>query len=256
MEERCSLCGNTELLVDAIGPEEIIKVCKYCAHNNGYPVVDKVDSDKVRQAERGIMRKQFLKEVELGKKEDKKGADKELERIVKKNLKEREYKDLVDNFHWHILHARRLKKLSQKQMAEAIAEPELVVAMAEKKQLPEDYLKVINKMEQFLGAQLFRERQNLKGIEKGEFDIKKADLNEVNVADLRRLREQKAIREAQAKLAEKQTVKADGKEQEDDDEEDADDSEDVEEDKPKKKGFFARLFGSSDEEEPFKGVED
>ena len=64
------------------------------------------------------------------------------------------YGDLVDNFHWHIQHGRRLKKVSQKQLSEMIAEKEEIVVLAEQGKLPEDYNKLVNKLEQFLNIRI------------------------------------------------------------------------------------------------------
>ena len=197
MEERCSLCGNTELLVDAIGPEEIIRICKYCAHNNNYPVISKNDVDNIKLSERDLLRKKFNAEIGKEKPQERKMSDEELEEIVKRNLKERDYSDLVDNFHWHIQHTRRLKKLSAKQMGEAIAEPKVVIEMAEKKQLPEDYKKLVSKIEQFLGVPLFREKPVMNGIENGELDVSRVNLSEVSVDDLRRLKEENVLVETE-----------------------------------------------------------
>jgi len=283
MQEKCSLCGIEEELVDAIGPEEIMRVCRYCANNNKLPILKVADSESIKSAEMDVAKRSFMHSANVKKQQEeqkKASVDKELEKIVKDKIKEGDYKDLVDNFHWIIQHARRLKKISQKQMAEAIAEPEIVVAMAEKKQLPEDYIKVINKMEQFLGIILFKQRpQDSKGIEKGEFNIQKADLSKVNIADLRGLKRRNEIEEARRDFeerkrkeleararAEEERIRKEKIEKEKKEIEaevelgmQKDNIESEGEVKQKKKGFFERWFGLDDDDEdvdnPFKGVE-
>ena len=64
------------------------------------------------------------------------------------------YSDLVNNFHWHIQHGRRLKKISQKQLASMIAEKEEIIVLAEQGRLPEDYSKLISKLEQLLNIKI------------------------------------------------------------------------------------------------------
>lgn len=64
------------------------------------------------------------------------------------------YDDLVDNFHWHIQQGRRLKKISQKQLASMIAEKEELIVMAEQGRLPSDYAKLVSKLEQYLGIKI------------------------------------------------------------------------------------------------------
>ncbi|MEM4625667.1 MAG: hypothetical protein QXJ28_02810, partial [Candidatus Pacearchaeota archaeon] len=162
--ETCAICGTTDELVEVINSSEIIKVCPDCARKEGYPRIVKPTEEQLRKANRfygvrerlamapGFRNDGFyynktsservlsdaLKKVGLStsKKSD---EDKELEKIIIRNFKKVQREDLIDNFHWHILNARRARKMSQKQLANAIAEPEIVVELAEQGKLPDDY---------------------------------------------------------------------------------------------------------------------
>ncbi len=57
---------------------------------------------------------------------------------------------MVDNFHWIIMRARRARKLTQKQFAEAIEESEEAIKMAEKGVLAKNDLVLVNKIENHL----------------------------------------------------------------------------------------------------------
>lgn len=84
--------------------------------------------------------------------------EKELKRLVEGNFS-RNYKDnvyvkdaLIDNFQWIVMRARRLKHISQGQLANAIDEPEVVVKFLEEGKIRD--MKVIEKVENYLGITL------------------------------------------------------------------------------------------------------
>jgi ribosome-binding protein aMBF1 (putative translation factor) len=172
-------------LVEVIGDSEIIRVCERCVFQNNFPVIKKPNVEQMKDLSRFTGVKERLSEqagVDLRKHENKE-IDIELEKLVAENFKAGDYDELIDNFHWTILHSRRLKKISQKQLAESVAEPEIAIAMAEKGNLPEDYKKIIGKLEQFLGVKLFKEKVDLdKGI-----DLKNINPEEVTVGELKEI---------------------------------------------------------------------
>jgi len=197
MIDRCSLCDIEAELVEAIGQEEIVRVCNHCAEKNNFPIVRRPSVEQIKaENQSGNIRERLSTSagIEIRKPISDLKEDKELKKIVVESVKPGDYDDLVDNFHWHIQHARRLKKISQKQLGENIAEPEIIIAMAEKKQLPDNYEKVVSKLEQYLGIKLFKIRPtSLTGISQGGFDIKKADLGSVTIKDLKEMKEKETI---------------------------------------------------------------
>lgn len=89
---------------------------------------------------------------EFGKESSLMGND--LRRIVNRTYDERakalKNENLVDNFQWMIMRARRAKKISQKQFAEEIQEPEALVAMAERGIIQPGNNVLVRKIEQYL----------------------------------------------------------------------------------------------------------
>lgn len=61
---------------------------------------------------------------------------------------------LINNFNWIIMRVRRLKHLTQKQLAEAISESEAMIKMAEQGRIPEGNFSFINKLENYLGINI------------------------------------------------------------------------------------------------------
>lgn len=185
----CSLCGEEDRLFEAIADDQIKSVCRLCARKNNWPLIKKPSNEQMQNERRFVPVNSYpferKKEKEPNPETEK--VNRELKTIVVDRIKPGEYEDLIDNFHWHIQHARRLKKVSQKQLAEMIAEPEIIVSMAEKAQLPEDYEKTISKLEQLLGIKLRKKPVKLVGVSEQGLDFKKADLQNITTDDLRNL---------------------------------------------------------------------
>ena len=118
--------------------------------------------------------------------------------IVDRNYKEKvnqEKKprpDLIENFHWAIMRARRARKLMQNQLAEAIGESVAAVRMAEQGVLPEDDYKLLNKLERYLDVALIKRevRRELDSKPKS-LDFDKITSKELTIADLREMKRQK-----------------------------------------------------------------
>ena len=225
MENKCSICKTEEELVDAIGKEEIVSICRSCAEKNNLPIVQKPTLEQINRSarfrpisERFPTATPIAKNVSIKPKETS-ASKREIEKMVIQNTSKKDYAELIDNFHWHIQQARRFKKLSQKQLSELIGEPEVLISMAEEAKLPEDYDKLINKLEQFLQIPLRKEPKKAEAFSQGIFNIKKADLNIVTTSDLKNAREEMILAEVKQKVDEKEN----------------------------KKGFWSRIFGSDDE---------
>ena len=82
--------------------------------------------------------------------------------IVDRNYKEKvqrkikPHPELIDNFHWILMRARRMKKVTAQKMAHEIGEPESVIRMAEQGVLPDDSRRLVAKIEDFLGIRILR----------------------------------------------------------------------------------------------------
>ncbi len=189
--EECFSCGVSEkktLLSDAISEKGIVKICRKCSFKEEVLIIKKPSFDFEEPEKRGSVyervskiagidpekTKEPEKNPELEKQED------SLKKIVEKNFSmsvggqssfTKKGEGLIDNFHWVIMRGRRAKHLTKKQLAEAIAEPELAVNLAEKGILPENSSKIIAKLENYLGIRIRK-----KGINgnQGMFDASKA----------------------------------------------------------------------------------
>lgn len=81
-------------------------------------------------------------------------------RAGKFNLKKNKViEDLKDNFHWEIARRRRSKGVTRKDLAEAIGCSEEEVKTIELGELPRDDFVLINKIEDYLGVNLRREKK-------------------------------------------------------------------------------------------------
>jgi ribosome-binding protein aMBF1 (putative translation factor) len=89
----------------------------------------------------------------------KRGLSEELKRPLDWKKKQ-VVSELIDNFHWHISHARRQKGLMRKQFAEAIGESEEVVKKIENGVLPENSFVLVNKIQNYLRINLRKDRKD------------------------------------------------------------------------------------------------
>ena len=130
---------------------------------------------------------------------EKKEQEVTLREIVDRNYEQRMPKkagprpEMINNFHWVVMRARRMKKLTQAQLAKQIAESEAAIKMAEQGVLPEDDYKLVNKLENYLGIKIIRP-EFTKAINPPSFPRRLGfDMNEAKILtidDLRRLREE------------------------------------------------------------------
>ncbi|MFA5020039.1 MAG: hypothetical protein WC533_02985 [Candidatus Pacearchaeota archaeon] len=190
MANECSICKKEGILVEVIGNEKIMSVCERCAEKNDFPIIRRPTQEQIALSHKYYGARRFPLPIIKGISKE----DMELKKIIVNNVKPGDYKELIDNFHWQIMHSRRLKKISLKQLSEAIAEPEVVLEMAEKGRLPDNYERLVNKLEQYLGINLWRDERNKKK-ELDKFDIEKTDLSNVTIADIRRLQSNKSSEE-------------------------------------------------------------
>ena len=179
--EKCAVCERNEQIVkllDAVKGTELIKICEECALMEDIPIIRKPTSSQLIK-EKEI--KQLSVEDRLrrmsGVKDPKKEQAKITQTIATQILdkarregvafdakvsytrKMNKPLNLVDNFNWHITMARKQKKLTRKQLAEAIGEKEAVLMLIENNEFPDDALRIITKIEQYLGVKLRKDSE-------------------------------------------------------------------------------------------------
>lgn len=234
---RCGVHGEIVPLHDVITGEGIVKLCKRCISEENAPVVNKPTEKEIQCISKseslynrlsrvaGINPSEHKRNVQdfkvkdLVKKEEvslRDLIDKKFDRFIKKDVKKRE--DLVDNFHWIIMRARRSKKKSVTQLAKDIEEPERVIKMAEQGTLPEGYI-LIRKLEDALGIRILKpevaeelERQKKQlGFDKHSTEnITISDLHEMKSEEVREAKTPYWRRIVNGLIGKRETVMVDG----------------------------------------------
>src|SRR3972149_1656034 len=165
---KCGVSGNKALLYDTITPKEILKICRKCSYLENMPIIEKkAEPEKeqlnVRQRISNLSRTEDIRKEAKNRELEK--QDSYLKSVVNKNYtlslgKSSVPNDLVRNFHWIIMRVRRMKHLTQGQLAEAIHEPEVAVRMVERGLVPENNPRIIKKIEDYLGVRLRKDDFN------------------------------------------------------------------------------------------------
>lgn len=258
----CYRCGRSReevRLLDAILNDEIVKICEDCSFRENIPIINKPTTSQLKESERPYTVKERLRrmaglyaeEKEEIRKIAKKISDvtlddlwrrkKEKEMEEKYELSKKKTKPLflIENFHWHVFMARIKKKLTRKQLAQLLSESETAIKMIENKEIPDDSLVLINKLEQFFGIKLKKEgieekrikeavKKRLEKKEKPEISEKievepeesdkteekpvrilkfdRKSIENITIADLQRMREKE---EEKKKLEKQKKMKAD-----------------------------------------------
>jgi ribosome-binding protein aMBF1 (putative translation factor) len=159
---KCSYCGKGEeevRLIDAIASGEIVKVCEDCCKKEEMPVISRPTRDQLRESEKKNNVYNRLKRISGYKEKDEISEKAEeitnpkVDRKVEEETEE-EAGNLVENFHWKILMARKKKRMTRKELARELGESETVIRMIENKKFPKDSLILIKKLEQYFGIKL------------------------------------------------------------------------------------------------------
>ncbi len=180
----CFICGVKEedaVLFSAIISEGVVPICEECSVKENIPVIKRVG--QIRESERNqtvyerlsrmagldpvghkekIIREEKigLKKIELRKPELRRPVEKKNQSFFPnlKQIKPQFEEGLIRNYHWTIFNARRAMRLTQKQLADEIGEPEESVKLVERGILPDNYVPFIRKLQTCLGIELFNKQ--------------------------------------------------------------------------------------------------
>lgn len=177
--KECFKCGAPEskrILYEAILEEGIVDICNKCSINFGFPVIKNKTGFSTGHFEKKPTVYERLSKISGINKEGynpynpkdhrleiKKEQEITLKDLVDRNFKkvskasDSEKENLVKNFHWILMRARRSKCLTQKRLAENIKEPEEAIIILEKGDLPKGYITIIKKIEDYFRINLFKE---------------------------------------------------------------------------------------------------
>jgi len=164
---KCGVDSGKSLLYEVISPEGVVHACRSCCEYFDYPILNKAfnkifekpfDNSSVRNVLNRIsgvdIKKSSFNTNSLPPEE------KQLKELVDSGFRDKietssiPLNELIDNFHWLIMRKRRALKMTQKQLAEAIDEPEMVVIMAEKGKLSSGSPFLIDKFEKYFSIKL------------------------------------------------------------------------------------------------------
>lgn len=211
---RCQRNEKVVKLLDAIYENEVVKICEECVAIENIPIIRKPSSFQLKETEKPYTVYQRCSRMaglpinEERKPERQAAKIREIKpEITLDNLrKPKDYSklgivkankpvDLRDNFNWYIQRARRARGISQKQLAATIGESEFVIKMIENGELPDDGLRVIDKMQQFLRINLKKseaeaEQNRIEAVKKPtrilSFDY--GAMKNITISDLQRMK--------------------------------------------------------------------
>ncbi len=183
---KCGVSGDKENLFPAISNKGIVKVCKKCASNEGWPIIKRPE-DSYQKRSSVPVQPLLSRDMPVRMGRDSKSMFDRLTRIsgvvmaekkqenpqtirqnqVLRDMANRNFEskmikekgdssDLIDNFNWAIMRARRAMHFSPQQLAEAIGEPEIAIKRAEQGILPGNGIFLIRKIENHLKIHLFK----------------------------------------------------------------------------------------------------
>lgn len=203
----CFKCGvEKNKLFDIVSEEGIVNICEDCVQDDKVPIVrrplegafeDTNSKNSVRERLSSIAGINLNEHRKFGEEDDKKYLqDAALKEIVDENLSVGSAEsldvevDLIRNFHWIVMRARRLKKITLSELAKKIAEPEEVLKMIERGDVSKSNMELIKKLELFFGIMVLtdeaRKKNDYDSNEKVSFD--RVISQSLTIDDLREMR--------------------------------------------------------------------
>jgi ribosome-binding protein aMBF1 (putative translation factor) len=223
---KCGISDRKTTLFTAVSKNGIVKVCAKCASTENMPVVNKKEIPEsfndsgindffVEKHEKGKMVYDRLsrmagikpRDTALREKEElMRKQDEELRKLVERSVKEKEIvekrEDLIDNFHWVIMRARRFKHLTQKELAKEIGEPELLIKLAEEGKIALKNERLLDKLEDYLNIKLRKkQKESLVGTLEDfeEFSFDSVTNKNMTISELKEMAEKKEAEKEESK---------------------------------------------------------
>ncbi len=213
----CSKCGAPEELAklfDVISGEGIVKICQRCLSYENSPVIRKPTTDQLDNIHKsesmykrlsnaaGLNPEEHKANLALNKNQDliKKQEvtlrdliDQKFDKFVEEKPKEKRG-DLVDNFHWIIMRARRSRKMTVTQLARETGESEKAIKMAEQGVLPDNDYNLAVKLEEILGIRILKpEISKQLAMAKKQLGFDRFSTKTITIADLQKMKEEKVV---------------------------------------------------------------
>ncbi len=164
---KCGASSENTIIYDALSNEGLVRICANCNIKENLPILKKAGSSPVEKRQTVYERVSHMsgfnpKERELRKQEEeRKKQNEEMKQVLERDFREEIMtsnlkketsgeSNLVRNFHWEMMKARRAKHMTQRQLAEALGESELAIRMAERGMLPRERERLVRKIENYL----------------------------------------------------------------------------------------------------------
>ena len=141
-----------ELIVEALEDGRIVRVSEEYALREGLFILKQVNINRFQTQAPTLNFKEKLA-IEHGKNR-KSVLDFDVYRKPLNTAKDPIYTDLIENFHWEILKARKIRGLTRKQVARSLSESEDSLKLIENGILPAGNYVLLNKVEQYFKINL------------------------------------------------------------------------------------------------------
>ena len=212
---KCGISGDRTILYEAISSEGIKAFCRTCLKDEKLPILGRMKAPR-EESPRMSVRERLLRLSNQGTQKSRnedfsgsKAPNPELEAqnemlrsVVERNLREgiigeaKNNVELMDNFHWILMRARRRKCLTRSQLSEKIKEPESAIAALEKGLIPPNSERLINKLENYLSVNVRKRKRGENEIEmlkekivKEGVEFDELTTKTLTIEDLRELKE-------------------------------------------------------------------
>ncbi len=163
---RCGASSENTTVYDAISNSGLVKICANCNIRENLPILKKAGAMPEEKRQTVYERLSRMSGFNPRQREERKREEQmrkqndEVRQVLDRNFREemmtsnvkREVggDDLVRNFHWEIMKARRARHMTQRDLAEAVGESELAIRMAERGMLPRERERLVRKIENYL----------------------------------------------------------------------------------------------------------
>jgi len=138
-------------MVEALEDGKIVKVSEEYAKAERLLILRRIEKQGKVDAPVSKERKFFGEEKKVGFDELRKPLHYQKNKVIE---------DLVPNFQWEIMKARRTKNITRKKLAEAIGVNENSLKLIENGSLPADDFVLINKLQNYLGINLRKNKMD------------------------------------------------------------------------------------------------